>query len=159
MAAGVGGLERSAVAGVGGLVVLSMGWGDGGVSSIGSTATAFPRSGSSGRSNTTCCQVVGQEAVTSLGVTREFMTGMSMGATMGVTTGTAEEREVMGAPHAGKLGQGDGTRELSPFLGDSCAMLVTLVQGSGRLTLEMVEVAVIHVFNEGCNRPIGFNPT
>ena len=53
MAAGVGGLERSAVAGVGGLVVLSMGWGEGGVSSIGSTATALPSSGSSGLSSTT----------------------------------------------------------------------------------------------------------
>ena len=94
-----------------------------------------------------------------MGVTREFMTGMSIGATMGVTTGTGEEREVTGAPHAGKLGQGDGTREVSPFLGEGGAMLVTLVQGSGRLALEVVEVAVIQVFTEGCNKPIGFNPT
>ena len=59
----------------------------------------------------------------------------------------------------GKLGQGWGCCKDSPFFGEGGVALGTLLHGRGMFTLDVVEVDVRHVFTDGCNSPIGFNPT
>lgn len=145
IAAGVGGLDSSTVAGVGGLVVLSIACGEVGASSMGSGWIVLLKSGNSGRSKTT-----------SFCDTKEFMMGMCMGpmgATMGVSTGPGRFGQIVPEPEL-----------FSTFFGVCGGGLTrpdedTLVQGSGRLTLEVVAVEVMQVFTLGCNIPMGFNPT